>query len=203
MTRLNLNETCLLEASGELDAAARERLHAYFVKHPSARTQFEKIQHELNLLRSLPRPQFSEAQQREYAAGIKQGIHTRLADDQRELLAAKRRKLVYTALATISAAAAAVVVVAGVLMVDQSITQSRQQQKIANINNIVDRISTYQDQPNQYDETLRGVAASIHDLQTGNASVAGIQDSEMTNLLDALSTLPGKQDAAPAPVPGS
>jgi hypothetical protein len=203
MTRLNLNETCLLEASGELDAGARQRLLEYFEKHPSARNQFERVKSELELLRSLPRVELTDFQQARYAANIKQGIHARLAAQQGEEAAARRRNLVYKSLATISAAAAAVVIVAGILAIDQSITESKKQQKITAINEIVDRWTPYQEQLNPYDEELRNVAHSIQELQAQSPSVAGVHDTEMSNLLDALSTVPQDIEEKPEPSPGS
>ncbi len=203
MTRLKLNETCLLEASGELDAGARQRLLEYFEKHPSARGHYEQIKSELDLLRSLPKVELTDAQKAQYLAGIKGGIHHNLADRQREEIAARRRKLIYRSLATISAAAAAVVIVAGILTLDRSIEESHRQQKIAQINETVDHFSVYQDQPNSYDDTLRNVANSIQELQSQNPSVAGVHDTDMSNLLDALSNVPQAASDKPASVPDS
>jgi hypothetical protein len=70
------------------------------------------------------------------------------------------------------------------------------------LNNVIDRLSPFQEQPNQYDLTLRDVAASIQELQTQGPSVAGVPDAEMSNLLDALANVPGEAEKAPAPEPG-
>jgi hypothetical protein len=203
MTRLNLNETCLLEASGELDAGARQRLLEYFEKHPSARRHYEQIKGELERLRSLPKVELTEAQKARHLAGIKGGIHAKLDRDHHEEVAARRRKFIYRALASISAAAAAIVIVAGVLSLDKSIEETHRQQKIAKINEAVERLLPYGEQPNQVDDTLQNVANSIQELQSENPSVAGIHDTELSNLLDELSNVPQTKPEPPAPSPDS
>jgi hypothetical protein len=203
MTRLNLNETCLLDASGELDGGARQRLLQYFEKHPNARRHYVQIKSELDLLRSLPRVELTEAQRAKYLAGIQGGIHAKLEKDHQEEVAARRRKFIYRALATISAAAAAVVIVAGLLSLDKSMEEAHRRDMAQRMQDTVIRLSNYDQQPNQVDETLDNVANSIQELQAENPSLAGIHDTDLSNLLDELSNVPQTKAERPSPSPNS
>jgi hypothetical protein len=204
MTRLNLIDTSLLEASGELDPAARQRLMDYFERHPGAQAQFQTLKAEMELLRSLPRPRLTEEQKALYSGNIKQGIHRKLRAQEREEQSARRRRLIYTALAGISGIAAAIVIVVGVLMMHDAAMVKSQVARADRIRNAVDVLTPYEQEPNQVDDTLNDVAASIHQLQSESPTVAGIQDTDMSNLLDALATVPSNTDSDNAPPePGS
>ena len=73
-----------------------------------------------------PCAEFTEPQKRLYAAAIKLGIQEKLDQQHRDMLLARRRRLVYGALATISATAAGIVIVVGVLMANKSANEKRQ-----------------------------------------------------------------------------
>src|ERR1035437_2910219 len=106
MTRMNLSDALLLEASGELHETTRRKLHAHLAKHPESRKQLEEIQAQLALLKSMPRLELTEETRRQMAASIKQGVQKKLRQIEREEHARKRRMLIYRSMAGISAAAA-------------------------------------------------------------------------------------------------
>src|SRR5437763_1244821 len=102
MTKLNLNEACLLEASGELGPKASEQLHAYIERHASARRELENAKTQLAMLQTIPVPELSAADRTRIASTIKQAVHKKLAKIEREEKAQQRWKLIYRAMTAVS-----------------------------------------------------------------------------------------------------
>ncbi len=188
MAKLNLIECCILEASAELNDAARDRLHEHLAAHPRALHQFVEIQSQMNLLRSLPVVQLSPSQQRQFAAAIKTGIHRKLHAQTLEKRAARRWKFVSYALSSL-AAAAAVIVVGAVILADHSALQRTQLEKTARIERATERLALYGDQTTPYDLAITNAQASVTQIQTeGPTLVAGLDNTEMSSVLNALTT---------------
>jgi hypothetical protein len=194
MTRLNLIDASLLDASGELGPNARQRLHAHLAKKPAARAKYNAIHAQFSRLSALPRPNLSEADQARIAGNIKASIRERLTRQAREIQALRRAKLIHYALAGLSAAAAAIVVAAGISMMNSAAATRKAADSVAHLNRVIDRLAAYDSREASYDQALADVESSIRQLQAENSSMAGLQTNEMTPLLDALASLP----AAPA-----
>lgn len=114
MTRLNLTQTCLLDASGELGKSARAQLQRHVEKYPAAMVEYHLIQGRFELLRTLPKVELSEARKRFLAGQIKQGIHKKLRETESRKNSAKRWKMIYHGLAGASALAACLVIYASI-----------------------------------------------------------------------------------------
>jgi anti-sigma factor RsiW len=190
MTRLNLIDASLLDASGELGPDARQRLHARLARKPAARAKYNAIHAQFSRLSALPRPSLSDAEKLRIAGNIKASIHDRLAKQARETQALRRAKLIHYALAGLSAAAAAIVVVAGVSMMNSAAASRKAADSVAHLNRVIDRLAAYDSREASYDQALADVESSIRQLQAENGSMAGTQTNEMTPLLDALASLP-------------
>src|SRR6476660_2710482 len=78
MMKLNLRQACLLEASGELSTSARKELFDQISQDPAARQEYERVQAELALLRSLPFHEPSAADRRWIPVRIKRAIRRQL-----------------------------------------------------------------------------------------------------------------------------
>jgi anti-sigma factor RsiW len=201
MTRMNLSEVMLLEASGELSSGTRAKLQAHMAKHPETRAQFEQIKHELQLLRSMPRLELTEETRRQMASSIKQGVQKRLRQIEWEEKAGKRWKLIYRALAGVSAAAAAIVIVAGILAINKSALDAREQERIATVRSAVNQMASLDGQRDG-DEEYAEVKDSIREYQDRTSAQA--PDGDMTKLLTVLATVTSDQDEImPPPEPGS
>jgi len=191
----------LLEASGELSAARRERLYAYFAKHPEAQSQYEQIKGQLALLRSMPRVEMSEQSRRAMATNIKQGVQKKLRQMEREALSNKRWKLIYQSMAGISAAAAAVIIVAGVIVINQSIAQKNEQERIVAVTKAIDNIVAVA-QASDVNDAIDDLKDAIRDYQDQSSKVAG-QDKAMHNLMTELATVTDADEITPPPEPGA
>ena len=201
MTRLTLSETCMLEASGELGESTRQRLMAHLEKHPEARQHLEQIKGQLELLRSMPKLELSDEMRKQLASSIKQGVQKKLRMMEREELARRRWKLIYRSLAGVSAAAAAVIVVAGLFVINQSIAQRREQERIAAVSRAVNDIALA-DRTTDVDDQLADVNDSIREYQD-RSSQGAVQDKDMHNLLTVLATVSDGDEIMPPPEPGS
>ena len=125
MTRLSLTETCLLDVSGELGKKAKAQLHEHMERIPKAYLEHELIRGQLDLLRSIPKPQMTDEQRRRMASTIKQGVHRKLRQIERTQIAAKRWRIVYHAMAGVSALAACLVITTGIFLVQNHVVQER------------------------------------------------------------------------------
>ena len=64
-------------------------------------------------------------------------------------------------------------------------------ERIAQIDSATDRLAPYDDQPNQYDQQISNMQASITQLKTeGPTLVAGVDNRDMVNVLNALAAVP-------------
>ncbi|MCL2649103.1 MAG: hypothetical protein FWD61_19240 [Phycisphaerales bacterium] len=202
MTRLNLSEACLLEASGELGSATRQRLYAHMEKHPEAQRQFEQIKRDLSLLRSIPKRQMTEETRQKLATSIKAGIRKKLRQIEREELSCRRWRMIYNSLAGVSAVAAALIIVAGLWVINRSASQNRERDRVLAVRKAIDGMISA-DRPSSVDEALQDVNDSIDDYQNQTSTVA-LQDKDMHQLLSVLATLRSERDEImPPPEPGS
>jgi hypothetical protein len=191
MTKLNLTECCIMEASGELGDKASTRLHRYLSMHPRAQREFDAIKSQLDAVRSLPHVELSAAERIAFSARLKTAIHAKLAAQQRAELARRRWKLVSYFTVGVAAAAAVVALIGGIMAIDRSSLQNSEQEKIAQIDRATDRLAPYGDQPNQYDQEITNMQASITQLKTeGPTLVAGVDNREMVSVLNVLATVP-------------
>ncbi len=201
MTRLNLIDASLLDASGELGPHARQQLHAYLARKPRARATYRRIHTQFSRLSALPRTELSDAQITRIGDSLKAAIHGKLALQAREKQAIRRAKLVHYALAGVSGLAAAVVIFAGVTMINASAADHHAADSLVRLNRTIDRLAANdQRESTAYDQALADVDASIRELQADNTSMAGAQTNEMAPLLDALASLP-VAPATPLPDP--
>src|SRR5277367_2101886 len=182
MTKLNLTECSIMEASGELGDKASARLHLCLSMHPRAQREFDAIKNQLDAVRSLPHAELSAAERIAFSARLKTAIHGKIAAQQRAELARRRWKFV-SYLTVGVAAAAAVVLIVGIVAIDRSSVQKSEQEKIAQIDRATDRLAPYGDQPNQYDQEITNMQASITQLKTeGPTLVAGVDNRDMVNV---------------------
>jgi len=186
MTRLNLPQTCLLDLSGELGQNARKQLHEHIAKYPAALLEYEVLRGNYDLLRSLPKAEISDERQKFLAGQIKQGIHRKLRENERKIVATKRWRIVYHALAGASALAACLVVYASVnYMIDQ--VNKERQQAIANAK---DHVRDYLDtgSANLTDYAYNNMADQIQSAADGQAALStqGVSGRAMQKLQDDL-----------------
>lgn len=200
MTRLNLTETCLLEVSGELGAKAHQQLRTHIEKFPAAQLEYELIKGQFELLRSAPKLTLTQDQQRQIASQIKQGLHRKLRQNEREEQAALRWKFTYQALAVMTAAAACIVIGMTIFTVNAAMERRDQAKKVAYITDQVNILGNW-GRENDTDRALHDVAAGITELQGGSPTLSSSQSKEMTDLLDALANVP--ELPAPPAAPGS
>jgi hypothetical protein len=200
MTRLNLTETCLLEVSGELGAKAHEQLREHIEKFPAAQLEYELIKGQFELLRSAPKVTLTPDQQRQIASQIKQGLHRKLRQKEREEQAALRWKFTYQALAVMTAAAACIVIGMTIFTVNAAMERRDQNNRIEKINSLIAAMGN-SDRENDTDRAIHDVAAGITELQGGSPTLSSSQSKEMTDLLDALANVP--EHPAPPAAPGS
>ena len=191
MTKLNLIECCIMDASGELGDKASMRLHRYLSMHPRAQREFDAIKSQLDAVRSLPHAELSAAERIAFSARLKTAVHAKLAAQHRAELARRRWKFVSYLTVGVAAAAAAVFLAAGIVVLDRSSIQKSEQEKIAQIDSATDRLAPYDDQPNQYDQEITNMQASITQLKTeGPTLVAGVDNRDMVSVLNVLAAVP-------------
>ncbi|MCL2641453.1 MAG: hypothetical protein FWD53_11445 [Phycisphaerales bacterium] len=199
---MKLSEACLLDASGELSPATQKRLYAHIAKHPAARRQFEQIQRDMAMLRSIPTMQLAEPARQKVAANIKTGIRTQWRELERDELSNRRWKLFYSSLAGMSAVAAALLLVAGVWFLMESAAQKRVQNRIWTVGRAIDGI-LWADRRTGEDDALQDIHESIDEFQNQNSALA-LQDRDMHKLLSTLATLRSERDEImPPPEPDS
>jgi hypothetical protein len=108
--KLTLTEACLMDASGELGANAKAKLHEHVQQFPAALLEYEIARGNMALLKSLPKPTMTDADKKKMANVIKAGIQKRLLEQKREEQAKRRWKLIHKAVAGVSAVAAGLVI---------------------------------------------------------------------------------------------
>jgi hypothetical protein len=108
--KLTLTEACMMDASGELGAAAKARLLEHVQQFPKALLEYEIARGNMALLNALPKPEMSDEEKKKMANAIKAGIQKKILDKKREEQAKRRMKLIYRAVAGISAVAAGLVI---------------------------------------------------------------------------------------------
>ena len=92
-------------------------------------------------------------------------------------------------------AAAAVIVIGGVIAINHSVTQRNQQEKLVGLERATEHLALYRDQNNAEDTALTNVQASVSQLQSeGPTLVAGLDNTEMTNVLNVLTAPPPIDD---------
>ncbi len=200
MTRLNLTESCLLDASGELGAKARAQLHEKVATIPAAKLEYEVIKGQFALLRSLPRPQLTDEEKRHIASNIKQGIHRKLRERQHELQARNRWKLIYQAMAGVSALAACLVVAASVYFVQSGEEARRQQARSEDLDIRIGNLLSLGEK-NADDRTLANVKSNIQELENGSPTLVSVESPEMKNLIETLSNVPAQEESPSKPGP--
>jgi hypothetical protein len=194
MTQLNLTECALLDVSGELSASSHEHLCDYLSSHPRAQKQFDEIEEQFGLLRSLAVTELSAADRRRIPAAIKQGIHAELGRRARAKQAERRWKFISYALSGLTAGAA-VLVIGGVILVDHSLVKRHQEEKIGSLERATEHLALYRDQNTPDDAALTDVQASVNQLQSeGPTLVAGLDNTEMASVLNALTAPPPMDD---------
>ncbi len=137
---------------------------------------------------------------RRIASEIKQGVHRKLRQREREALTAKRWKFAYRAMAAVSGLAACLLVAAGVLLAQQHVAM----EAVANAE------KNLQDWHDAGADTLtdlryEDVAQQISDLQDENKAVASndAPHSAMEQLLDDVDTvMDHKRPFEDDPLPG-
>jgi hypothetical protein len=189
MTRLNLTNASLLDISGELGSAAQEQLHEHLDAKPDAQAEYNVLAAQYAVLRSLPKPEVSDALKAGMTARIKAAIHAHLDFQARGKRALQRARLIHYALAGLSAAAAVAVVTAGLVLLN-SHHQGASNTTVAHVNRVIDRLAPYDSAPATYDEAIDDVDSSVRQLQAEESSVSGAQTQEMTPLLEVLASLP-------------
>jgi hypothetical protein len=176
MTRLNLAQTCLLDVSGELGAKAKAQLQEHVAKYPAALVEHELTRVQFDLLRSMPKPEFSEERKRLIAAQIKRGIHLKLREKELKIAAGKRWKIVYHALAGASALAACLVIYASVQLMVKQVEEDRRQAIAKAEQSMRDYLDT--DAANMTDFAFDNVASEI---KTASEKYGALATSEVSH----------------------
>ena len=201
MNRLNVKLVSLLDASGELDQSARQKLLSQIANDSSASAEYRAAQENFSLLGILPMPEPSALERRLIPAMIKRAIGRALREER------ARWKRVLAGWLGGATALAACAAVCAVLLGVNSANNSRQAEQIAKINATIDRVTMPSEHsPTSYDQAVTEVEASIRQLQTESPTLSYLQDKDMGNLLNALAAVPDagelEPDDASAP-PGS
>ena len=192
MTKLNLIECCLLEASGELGDGASARLQRYLSMHPKARHEFEMIKSQLEAVRSLPMVELSAAQRVAVSGKIKGAVRAKLLARERAERSRRRWKLATYVMGGVSAAAAAVILVAGIVAIDQSFAAKKAMEKEARIDRATETLGAYTDRPNADDQVITNLQQSVAQLNSAGttSTVADLDNREMVSVLNALVMVP-------------
>jgi hypothetical protein len=189
MSRLNLKQASLLDASGELGEAARRQLHLRMMEDSQARQERQAAEESMALLRSLPIPEPSAAERQEIPRRIKHAIYEALqeqaAADHPPTWSMRLRTTQRFARAI--ALAACVTIVAGLVFAGWTV----QRKRVAGINAMIDRVSLLSNSPaTSYEQKVTDVEASIRQLQSESPTLSYLSDSGMKNLLITLAAEP-------------
>jgi hypothetical protein len=189
MNRLNVKLASLLDASGELDQSARQKLLSQIASDPAASTEYRATQENFCLLGILPIPEPSALERRLIPAMIKRAIARALYEKKTGL----KRLLVRCLGGTLALAACAAV--CALLWGVNSAQNARQREQVARINATIDRVTMLSEQaPTSYDQAVTEVEATIRQLQTESPTLSYLQDKDMGNLLNALAAVPDAGD---------
>ena len=205
MMKFNLRQACLLEASGELSTSSRKELFDQISQDPAARQEYERIQAELELLRTLPFHEASAADRRWIPARIKRAIRRQLVqtlpakESSRPL---KLRSYAPVFIRSGAALVAAAIVLAFTLsMFQRSALARHDREQLARTNALIDRLTVATERISPYDQALSDVQASLRQLQTESPTLASVHDQAMSQLFDTLATVPTDVDDALQPDP--
>jgi hypothetical protein len=201
MNRLNVKLASLLDASGELDQSARQKLLSQIANDPAGSAEYRAAQENFAVLGILPMPEASALERRLIPAMIKRAIGRALNEQKARW---KRLLAGWVGGATALAACAAL---CALLLGVHGANNARRVEQIARINATIDRVTVLADHsPTSYDQAVTEVEASIRQLQTESPTLSYLQDKDMGNLLSALAAVPDagepEPDDASAP-PGS
>jgi hypothetical protein len=202
MSKLNLQQASLLDASGELSSPARRQLMAHISAHPDAQEEYRQTCENFAILQELAFPEPSAAQRQLIPARIKHALHRALRQRSRQVLAigspwaAWRLFRRYTSSGLALAACAALCCT---LFLVQRAHDSRLRAQIARINAQIDRVAGASAPwaGGGGDQAITDVAASIRQLQTESPTLSVLHDKGLVNLLNALADLPSSDLPAP------
>jgi anti-sigma factor RsiW len=204
MSKLNLKQASLLDASGELSSPARRQLIAHISENPAAQDQYRKTSENFAILQSLPFPEPSASQRQLIPARIKHALHRALRQCEKQTATAVGHLPAFWNLrryAGAGLALAACIAVCGMLLLVRSSHDQRLRDQIARINSQIDRMAgaaTPWSAANG-DPVITDVAASIRQLQTESPTLSDLHDKGLSNLLSALAALPTDTLSAGAP----
>jgi len=181
--------TSLLDASGELDQSARQKLLSQVANDPAASADYRAAQENFSLLAVLPMPEPSALERRLIPAMIKRALGRALYEKK----AGWKRALFGCAGGALALAACAAVCVW--LLGGNGARDARPGEQAARINATIDRVTMLSERaPSSYDQAVTEVEASIRQLQTESPTLSYLQDKDMGNLLSALAAVPDTGD---------
>ena len=186
---LNLQQKSLLEASGELSPSARQKLLQQVQNDPSASADYRAAHRNFAIFDFLPIPEPSAAQRQYIPRMLKNAIHTALAQHEKQ---AFRTRLLIRCAAGAMALAACVAICAALVKVNHG-QILRQQEQIAQINAMIDRVTLLSGpsaSATSYEQAVTDVEASIRQLQTESPTLSYLHDKGMGNLFNALAAVP-------------
>lgn len=192
MSKLNLKQASLLDASGELRSPARRQLMAHISRDSAAQEQYRQTCENFEILQSLPIPEPSAAQRQLIPLRIKQAVHRALRQPSARTTAYSISRLMRARYATAGLALAACVAVCCALFLIQRASDARLRELVIRINAQVDRMAgasaPWPAAGN--DQAITDVAASIRQLQTESPALSNLHDKGLSNLLSVLADLP-------------
>lgn len=200
MTRLTLNEACLLDLSGELGANARAQLHAHLQANPLAQAEYDRIRANFAILQAEPVPYIPEIEKARLSHSFKNAIRRQSKKRHSQKSIDWRGRLIYAAMASASGIAACLVVTVTVLAAQHD-RESQRQQAIARAEESV------RDFMNADSENVTDVEIATLDGQIRNADPVQLQQistvettGNRARLLEMIDPTP---DDEPAKTPGT
>jgi len=189
MKRLNLAQTCLLDASGELGEKSRAQLQSHLEKYPAALVESQLIRRQYELLRSHPTLEMSESRKHFLAGQIKQGIHKKLRQKEATENASKRWKIIYHALAGASALAACLVIYASISYFFNQVELEHKQTIAKAAQSMRDYIDV--NSSNLTDFAFSNVEDQLRSAENGQEALANsdVPGAAMQKLADDLDTI--------------
>ncbi len=194
MSRLNLSQHCLLDVSGELSAKAQSKLQDQVATYPAAMLEYEVIRGQFEMLRSIPEfhDTLPSRQTRQIGENIKRGIQEALELQRRQVIAARRRKILYRVLSVVSGVAACLVIAAGFITVRRDMQRRQARLRDAELSLREMAHSDLSDPATQrYRRIARAINRLEHSSNTSLASRGG--NGNMMRLLDALDQVRQRQ----------
>jgi hypothetical protein len=194
MSKLNLKQASLLDASGELSSPARHQLMAHISRDSAAQEEYRQTGENFAILQTLPIPEPSAAQRQFIPARIKQAIHRALRQPTptiaaESFVAGWRLFMRYLSTGLALAACAAICCT---LFLVQRAHDARLREQMARINAQIDRVAGASTPwpTAKGDQAITDIAASIRQLQTESPTLSDLHDKGLDNLLNALADLP-------------